>query len=261
MFSGKRMAAQAALSQRPKTRRKARDVLLMPFAFFVLPLLAAVLFVAYALWPSWPSTPVALDAPALPITVAGTLFEVPPAAIRAAVQRHPGPHQRIDLAFLWPSLTPPLPDADTDSKPLGAEDGTDPAAAIPKERPADSSGRLFVTIAPLESLLPPLDRLRDIYPRYVETQATAGADGLAIAPFRADSPYDGQDLVYLANKPEQFFTLCTRDSGVLPGTCIHEQMLGDADMTLRFQRDWLKDWKSVADGFDRLAAQLHPQEK
>jgi hypothetical protein len=261
MFSGKRMAAQAALSQSPKIRRKARDVLLAPFALFVLPLLAAVFFVAYALWPTWPSAPIALDAPALPITVAGTLFEVPPAAIRAAVQRHPGPHQRIDLAFLWPSLTPPQPDANSDSKPLGAVDGSDPVAANVKAPPGNSSGRLFVTIVPLESLLPPLDRLRDIYPRYVEAQASAGADGLAIAPFRAGTPYDGQDLVYLAGKPEQFFALCTRNSGVMPGTCIHEQMLGNADVTLRFPRDWLKDWKSVADGFDRLAAQLHPQEK
>jgi hypothetical protein len=261
MFSGKRMTAQAALSQISKIRRKARDVLLLPFAFFILPLFAAIFFVAYALWPTWPSAPVALDAPALPITVAGTLLEVPPAAIRAAVQRHPGPHQRIDLAFLWPSLTPPQPDAGTDSKPLGAGDGSDPAASNANAPPADTSGRLFVTIAPLDSVLPPLDRLRDIYPRYVEAQASAGAEGLAIVPFRAGTPYDGQDLVYLANKPEQFFTLCTRDSGVVPGTCIHEQMLGDADITLRFPRDWLKDWKSVADGFDRLAAQLHPQEK
>jgi hypothetical protein len=28
------------------------------------------------LWPSWPSEPVALDVPALPITVAGMLFGI-----------------------------------------------------------------------------------------------------------------------------------------------------------------------------------------
>ncbi len=254
------MASQAALSRSLKTRRKARDFLLLPFALFALALLAAGFFVAYALWPSWPSAPVALDAPSLPITVAGALFEVPPAAIRTAVQRHPGPHQRIDLAFLWPSLTPPQPDANADDKPLDAVDGSGPAAGNAKA-PADNGGRLFVSIVPLESLLPPLDRLRNIYPRYVEAQASAGADGLAIAPFRAGSPYDGQDLVYLADRPEQFFALCTRDSDVMPGICIHERLLGDADIALRFPRDWLKDWKSVADGFDRLLAELHPPGK
>jgi hypothetical protein len=259
IYPGNRMTAQAALSQNSKIRRKTRGFLLLPFALFGTPLVAAGFFVAYALWPTWPSTPVALDAPSLPITVAGTLFEVPPAAIRAAVQRHPGPQQRIDLVFLWPSLTPPQPETSGDSKSLAAlEDGASARADV-SAAPTSTSGRLFVTIAPLESLLPPLDRLRDVYPRYVEAQATAAAEGLAIAPFRAGSPYDGEDLIYLANKPERFFTLCTRDTGVLPGTCIHEQMLGDADIALRFPRDWLKDWKSVADGFDRLMAQLHPQ--
>ncbi len=52
--------------------------------------------------------------------------------------------------------------------------------------------RLFVTIAGLGAELPPLDRLRTIYPRYVESQASAGPNGLAILPFRAGTPYDGR---------------------------------------------------------------------
>lgn len=249
--------AQAALSHPTNTRRKARGILLLPFALFAMPLLAAASFVAYVLWPTWPSTPIALNAPALPITVDGTLFEVPPAAIRAAVQRHPGPHQRIDLAFLWPSLTPPQPDAKADRKPLDTLDGGDPAALNAKT-PGDASGRLFVTIAPLGSLLPPTDRLRDVYPRYVETQAVRGADGLAILPFRAGTPYEGEDLIYLAVTPDRF-TLCTRDSSVMPGICIDERIVGDADITLRFPRDWLENWHGVSAGFDRLLTQLHPQ--
>jgi len=27
---------------------------------------------------------------------------------------------------------------------------------------------------------------------------------------------------------------------------------------MRFPRDWLRDWKSVADGIDKLTARLHP---
>ncbi len=212
------------------------------------------------LWPTWPSAPVALDVPALPVTVAGVLFEVPPAAIRAAVQRHPGPHERIDLAFLWPSLKPPQPEAKTDSGRLDSIDASNTAAPSPKTEAADASGRLFVTIAASASLLPPADRLRRIYPHYVEAQAAAGTDGLAILPFRAGTPYEGEDLIYVADNPERFYARCTRQSGVVPGTCINERVLGAADITLRFPRDWLeKDWRSVADGFDRLIAQLHPQ--
>ena len=42
-------------------------------------------------------------------SVGGVTFNVPPAAIRVPVQRQPGAQARIDLTFLWPSLTPPDP--------------------------------------------------------------------------------------------------------------------------------------------------------
>ena len=101
------------------------------------------------------------------------------------------------------------------------------AAAAPENK------RLFVTIAALGSELPPLDRLRTIYPRYAETKASAGPDGLAILPFRAGTPYDGQDLVYFGTNPEQFFALCTRPGRIVPGTCIHERMLSAADIDVQ----------------------------
>ena len=31
-----------------------------------------------------------------------------------------------------------------------------------------------------------------------------------------------------------------------------------AEITLRFPREWLQDWRGVAAGFDRLMAQLQP---
>ncbi len=56
------------------------------------------------LWPRWPDAPVALDAPSLPIVVAGAVFNIEPAAIRMNVQRRPGTQERVDLAYLWPCL-------------------------------------------------------------------------------------------------------------------------------------------------------------
>ena len=111
-------------------------------------------FVSYVLWPTWPSEPVSIDAPALPITVAGVLFDVPPAAIREPVQRYPGEQERIDLVFQWPSLMPPQPD----DKPVGKQPlSTENAAAAAA---ATESARLFVSIAGLGAELPPLERLR-----------------------------------------------------------------------------------------------------
>ncbi len=234
-----------------KTRRQARGVVTLPFACLVLLVGAAAAFVSYVLWPTWPGQPTPLDAPAIPITVAGVLFDVPPAAIREAVQRHAGQQERIDLAFEWPSLTPPrADDKPADKTALNAENAAAAAAETENER-------LFVTIAGLGAELPPLERLRTIYPRYVESQASAGPDGLAILPFRAGTPYAGEDLVYLGSNPEQFFARCTRPGRAVPGTCIQERMLDAAEITFRFPRDWFGDWRTVAGGFDRLVAQLH----
>ena len=92
----------------------------------------------------------------------------------------------------------------------GRYQGRQPAAKAEQDAaapPANASDRLFVTIAALGAVLAPAERLRSIYPRYVEAQATAGPDGLAFLPFRAGTPYLGEDLVYLGEQPEQFFGL------------------------------------------------------
>src|SRR5205814_2130523 len=93
-------------------------------------------------------------------------------------------------------------------------------------------------------------------PRALGTQPLAGPDGLAVLPFRSGTPYDGEDLVYPAANPGQFFARCTHSAGGIPGTCISERALDGAQITVRFPRNWLNDWRSVAAGFDRLTAQL-----
>jgi hypothetical protein len=226
--------------------RRTRGVLMLPSAFIALLVVGAGIFVSFVLWPTWPSGPIPLNAPALPITVANVLFDIPPAAIRAAVARHAGPQERIDLAFIWPSLTPPQP-AGKDAPRTANEDA------------ADTDQRLFVSIAKLGSVLPPAERLRTIYPRYVEAAAMAGPGGLAILPFRAGTPYEGEDLVYFADSPEQFFARCSRQVGAVRGTCLYERAIDTAEVTLRFPSAWLDDWRGVSAGADRLIAQLHPQ--
>jgi hypothetical protein len=230
---------------------RSRRIFTLPFLGLVALAAAAGGIVSYLLWPTFPSTPAELDAPSIPVTIGGVLFNVPPRAIREKVQRHPGQQERIDLAFGWPSLSPPQTEEIDRSKPLDVENAAAQAAA--KE-----GKRLFVTIAPLGAVLPPLERLRTIYPRFVETQATAGADGLAILPFRAGTPYQGEDLLYVGASPEQFYARCTRASRTVPGTCMQERSVGNDVVTLRFPRDWLSGWRDVGAGFDRLIAQLHP---
>jgi hypothetical protein len=79
--------------------------------------------------------------------------------------------------------------------------------------------------------------------------------------FRAGTPYEGEDLVYSLDNPEQFFARCTRQAGAVAGSCISERALGGAQIGIRIPRDWLTDWRNVAAGFDRLTAQLHPEKR
>jgi hypothetical protein len=183
---------------------------------------------------------VSADAPALPITVGGVIFNVPPAAIRAPVQRHAGTQERIDLAFLWPSLQPPEPVSKTSAN--GAPRTLD---------------RLFVTVTASEAM-PPMERIKTIYPRYATTEPQSGAAGLAVLPFRDETPYQNEDLVYDAEVPDRFLVRCSRGKPPTPGMCLHEQRIGGADVTVRFPRDWLDQWREVQAGIERLIAGLRP---
>lgn len=224
----------------PRPRRRGRPKgLLLPLVLLAGFASVAIALVAYLLWPSWPKGAVALDAPAVPITVGGTSFNVPPAAIRVPVQRHPGAQERVDLAFLWPSLEPP-----------------DPAAKPALATPTHPLDRIFITIAEAAGELPPQERIKSIYPRYLERDPSVGPAGLLVLPFRAGTPYQGEDLIYDPAAPEKFLVRCTRTAGPALGSCLYERRIGGADVTARVLRDWLEDWRAIAQSIDRLLTGL-----
>ena len=213
-----------------------------PIRLFAAVAFVALAYVAYVLWPRWPDTPVALDAPSLPIVVAGVAFNIEPAAIRMPVQRKPGTQHRIDLSYLWPSLVPP-----------------DPALKATDGKPADPNERLFLTIQTGDGTLPLLERVQTIYPRYLVAEPVAGPTGLTLRGFRDGTPYQGEELVFDPLAPEHFLARCARRGVINSGGCLLERRIGNADITIRFPRDWLGDWQSIASGIDRLMARLHPQ--
>jgi hypothetical protein len=219
-----------------RTRR--RSSLALPFVLCVALALLAVGSMAYMLWPRWPE-PVAINAPSLPITIGGVTFNVQPAAMRVAIQRRPGTQERIDLAYLWPSLSPPEP-------------------AVRGTQPATQGDRVLITVATTTGMLPATDRLKVIYPRYAATEPIVRADGLAGFAFRDGTPYQGEDLFYDNGDPERFLVRCTRTQGESPGSCLQERRIGSADLTFRFPRDWLASWRDVIRGIDQLIANLKP---
>jgi hypothetical protein len=74
--------------------------------------------------------------------------------------------------------------------------------------------------------------------------------------FRDGTPYQGEDLFFAADRPETFIVRCTREVGSTRGSCLHERRIGVAELTMRFPRDWLKDWQALANGMDHLVAMM-----
>ena len=198
----------------------------------------AVALIAYLLWPTWGAD--ASSAPErLPVSIGATLFNVPTEAIRMKIQRHSGPQERVDLSFGFPSLAP---------------------AEAPKHLSADTVeeavqpiDRIFLSIAAHHDTLAPDMRVRTIYPRYLEQASTPGEDGLTRRAFREGTPYGGEDL-FFANTPN-ITARCTREAAT-PGMCLSERRIDGADLTFRFPRSWLSQWRDVADAMDRLTVQI-----
>jgi hypothetical protein len=113
-----------------------------------------------------------------------------------------------------------------------------------------------MSIAAAGDTLAPADRALNIYPRYTAAQPRPDANGLAVLTFRDGTPYDGEDLIYDV-EASTFLVRCTRNgSGHLPGTCLYERRIGGADILVRFPRDWLNDWRTVAGTLERLIASV-----
>jgi hypothetical protein len=199
----------------------------------------AVALVAYLLWPTWGAYP-AGGPERLPVSVGATLFNVPTSAVRRKIQRHSGPQERVDLSFVFPSLEAP--------------EAPKHVSADTVEEKAQPIDRIFLSIAAHHDTLAPDTRVRTIYPRYLDQAATPIDNGLTMRAFRDGSPYANEDL-FSADAPG-LNARCTRD-GMTPGMCLTERRVDGADLTYRFPRSWLAQWRDVANAMERLTAQMH----
>jgi hypothetical protein len=246
--------AVSDLSNAATGRARRSGALALPLVGMLILAAIAAGFIAYVLWPRWPGPPVSPDAPALPITIAGTPFNVPPAAMRVPLQRRAGAHERVDLAFLWPSLEPP------DS---GASGARAPGARALGAAAQQTVDRLFVTITIAGDTLTSAERIKTIYPRYAAADAAIEPNGLAVKAFRSGTPYQGEDLIYDSiydsTASEGFLVRCSRSAGPTPGICLYSQRIDHADIVVRFPRDWLTDWRSIDAGIARLIEGLRPR--
>jgi hypothetical protein len=219
------------------TRKDPRSHLL-PIAVACAIAASAIGLVAFLLWPTW--EPEASSGPArLPISIGNTLFNVPTTAIRMNIQRHSGPQERVDLSFAFPSLEPPEAPKHVSANNL--------------EETMQPIDRIFLSIAAHHDSLAPDMRTRTIYPRYLEQSATSADNGLTMRGFRDGSPYGNEDLFY--SSAPNISARCTRDAAT-PGMCLSERRIEGADLTFRFPRSWLAQWREVAEAMDHLTQAL-----
>lgn len=114
--------------------------------------------------------------------------------------------------------------------------------------------RIFLSIAANRDAPAPDELVNSIYPRYFDQAAADTRDGLTMHAFRDGTPYSGEDL-FIAATPS-LSASCTRDAAT-PGMCLSERRIDGADLTFRFPRSWLAQWRDVAGAMDRLTLQLH----
>ena len=233
------MTLLSSAPHRSRGSGKPRHDHLAPLLASALIAVLAVTAVAYLLWPTW--TAKALDNnERLPVSIGETLFNVSPHAFRMKVQKHSGPQERVDLNFVYPSLAPP-------DAPTRVTAETIEAAPQPIDR-------IFLSIAAHHDSLAPDILVRTIYPRYLDATPTQPQGGLLMRTFRDGTPYAGEDLV-VADTPA-LVARCTRDAAT-PGMCLSERRISGADLTFRFPRQWLTEWRDVAGAMERLVQQLH----
>lgn len=232
------MALSSSTPSRPAPVRRAQRSHLVPLLTMGAIGTCAIAVVAYLLWPTW-GLEKAGDPDRLPISIGNTLFNVPTQAIRMKLQKRTGPQERVDLNFVYPSLE--VPEA---RRPVSAETVEENLPEI---------DRIFLSIAAHHDALSPDERTRTIYPRYLDQNAGSLQDGLSIRPFRDNTPYANEDLVY-ASSPT-IIARCTRDAKT-PGMCLAERRIEGADVTFRFPRDWLSKWRDVATAMDQLIGRM-----
>ncbi len=234
------MATITSVSPRPRARLRKRRAHLVPVLISAAIGAAAVVSVSYLLWPTW--TPVEANDPShLPISVGKTLFKVPVESVRMKVQQHSGPQDRVDLSFPYAS-------------PDGEGDRSQHINAGTIDEKLQSIKLIFLSIAAHNDLMAPDERARTIYPRYLETATAEPVDGLGVRAFRDNTPYANEDL-FFATSPE-LLTRCTRD-GETPGMCLSERRIDGADLTFRFPRSWLGNWRNITNAMDRIVAQIY----
>jgi hypothetical protein len=172
------------------------------------------------------------------LSLRGVAFALPSGYFRASAEGG----ERIDLAAFYPNFTPAGQTRDI------AED-TDLGERYQR--------LVFITLTPADESLDPADRTARLYARFLETDGWTQPGGLIARAFQAGSPFEGDELYYVAPEGRDFAARCSRPSQTrpTPNTCIADYRDHDLDVEVRFPAALLSEWRSLIDGAKGLIAQ------
>ncbi|MEQ8325776.1 hypothetical protein [Parvibaculum sp.] len=175
--------------------------------------------------------------------VGNTRFLIPEHYTRYPSQRGGGRIAAIDMHALLPDL--------------------EPYSGERQDSFADNSADSDVIYFSLNESAAPLSsarRLKDIYSKYLETaEPSEGPDGLQLFPFRQDTGYADQDLLVGKDaESRMLLLLCERQTPLIESpNCSRSLLIGpDLELTYRYKRSHLDDWRQIDDAVSELVSEF-----
>jgi len=109
---------------------------------------------------------------------------------------------------------------------------------------------VFLTPRPADAMLDPSERTARLYQRFLVETSWSHPGGLTARAFEDASPFEGDELFYVAPEGREFAARCRKPdpSRKTPNTCISVFRLGDLDIEMRFSAGLLSDWEKLRDG-------------
>ena len=141
----------------------------------------------------------------------------------------------VELVAFFPDFSPAGAFADV----AGATDLDDRFARL-----------VFIGLKPADPALDPAERTARLYQRFLDETSWSHPGGLVARAFVDGSPFEGDELFYVAPEGRDFAARCRRPdpSRKTPNTCIAVFRLGDLDVELRFAASLLSQWSALKEG-------------
>lgn len=190
------------------------------------------------------------------------------ATLYAARHRPADPLRPVANTLGQQRLSAPAAYLRPESRRGGATDALEMAALFPDFSPAgdvgDVSARtdlaerfarlVFVTAKPADSSLDPAERPARLYERFLDANSWSHPGGLVARAFVDGSPFEGDELYYVAPDGREFAARCRRPDPErkTPNTCVYDFRAGGLDVEARFSAGLLSEWASLKAGAQGL---------